>query len=144
MISFGNIFLNAKNVVFSDLKTQQKLSSFSSKFEKIQKFIIPYPINELSFDFKQIENQKEENKEIAELQNYKIVLKSEKEDEVIINYEIKENLLYITYTYYQKETNKILLVTSFVHFAHVCSAFVLFFVRRFLFFYCSHLLTLPY
>ena len=64
MISFGNIFLNAKNVVFSDLKTQEKLSSFSSKFDKIQKFIIPYPINELNFDFKQIEDKKEENKEV--------------------------------------------------------------------------------
>ena len=61
MLNFGNIFLNVKNVIFSDVKTQQKLLSFSSKFEKIQKFIIPYPINELSFDFKQIENQKEEN-----------------------------------------------------------------------------------
>ena len=64
MLNFGNIFLNVKNVIFSDVKTQQKLLSFSSKFEKIQKFIIPYPINELSFDFKQIENQKEENKEV--------------------------------------------------------------------------------
>ncbi|MBR2848952.1 MAG: glycosyltransferase family 4 protein [Mycoplasmataceae bacterium] len=64
MLNFGNIFLNVKNVIFSDVKTQQKLLSFSSKFEKIQKFIIPYPINELSFDFKQIEDQKEENKEV--------------------------------------------------------------------------------